>query len=140
TRAAGLREPIFDRGPPQPDDRFHRLDVFRTDLDTEVAPRTVPDPMVVLERRESGSCRLMSISRVGEETIGLRQGGRADKPLRNFMHGTRRDAGAAHNAGIHIVKLRITVVLSLRPRRDTRTPRPNRRHQPGMHVADLLPE
>ena len=56
-RAAGFREPIFERGPPQADNRFHRFDVFWTDFDTEVATRTVPDPMFVLERRESGSCR-----------------------------------------------------------------------------------
>src|SRR5437870_812992 len=56
------------------------------------------------------------------------------------MHSTSRDAGAAHDAGIHIVKLWIGLVPHLRLSSHALTPRPSRWNQPGMHVADLPPE
>jgi len=56
------------------------------------------------------------------------------------MHGACGNAGAAHNTGIHIVKLRVGMVLRLCPSREIPMRRPSRRYQPGMHVTDLLPE
>jgi len=56
------------------------------------------------------------------------------------MRGASRDAGAAHDAGIYIVKLRIAGVMRLRSSRLARMRRLSRRHQPGMHVSNLLPE
>ena len=49
-RAAGRRHSSFERGPPQPDDRLHGFDIFRTNLHAEVTACAVPDPMLVLER------------------------------------------------------------------------------------------
>src|SRR5215470_15775427 len=56
-RAAGRRYAMFKRGSSQPDDRFHRFNIFRTNFNTEIAPRTVPDPMFPLECRKPSSCR-----------------------------------------------------------------------------------
>ena len=55
------------------------------------------------------------------------------------MHSTSRDASTAHDASVHIMKLRIEMVPGLR-QRHRRPRRSNRRYQPGVHIVDLLPE
>src|ERR1041384_4310375 len=134
--AAGMRQTAFERGPSQPDNRLHRFDVFRTNLYAEVTPRTIPDSIIFLKRCQPHTYRRRRLARVGEKPIGLRQSGRAEKSLRNFMHGTSRYAGATHDASIHIVKMRIGMFCR---RGDGIMHWLNHRHQPGMYIANLPP-
>ncbi len=56
------------------------------------------------------------------------------------MHGTGRDAGAAHDAGIDVVKLRILRKDRQLRRRAIAFLRLARRGKPWMHIPNLLPE
>ena len=105
TRAAGLREPRFDGGSAQSNDRLHGLHVLGAHLNTEVASRAVPDAGGPFKHREPRRFRRAAFTRIGDKAIGLCQRRGAEKPLVGLVRCAGRHACTAHDAGVHIVKL-----------------------------------
>src|SRR5207253_9842286 len=94
----------LDRGPPEADDRFHRLNIFGTDLHAEITACAVPHAGGLLERCQTRGSGVFALACICDKSVGLCQGGRAEKMPIGLMRCASGHTSAALDTRIDIVK------------------------------------
>ena len=138
-RAFTRRETALDGRTPEPHDGFHGFHVLGTDLDAEITADAIPHAVGLVEHEQALALAGVRFPWIFQKPVGLGQRRRPQEALRDFVRRAGGDAGAAHDAGIDVVKI-------VRARHERRLCAFVVRHairrarQPRLHRPNLVPE